>query len=624
MMPWSGPGKPGSKRKFDPVDLVTNSINNGTVQELFPDLFDPNDDAPDSLVPKRSRNTPARPDYWDSNWGRMLISDKEKMMLQPNCREARRFRRRFRVPPKIFFDVFLPQVERIFDFENRSVKFTVPAVFKALIVLRILGRDATADDCVEHSKVSEAACNSIFIKFLKDYATLYYDEYVYFPKPGSAELAKIMESYRVLSFTGCLGSIDASFVPWEKCDKEWKWRCTGKEGQPAVIFQCVVSHSRRVHYVSNAFCGSENDMTTIRKCAEIRHALFELYKDVEFVLYDADGKPFVVKGAYFLSDNGYPDWVSLIRPKSDPQSNTEVYFAEFTESVRKDIECFFGITKARWRFLKNAVRYHSASTISHAFRVAAILHNMLLAYDGLDDEFGDDLEETFRNILPENYDDDNFVVTRIPREYALGGASSLVSFFDIYRPEGKLMLQAIKETMPSKEAISYSDLPSFTKALVKNFQFMYETGNLWWPKSLKKKNCSDAMIRNLPLVERMRDTLRNHLEIRHLPDNKTILVCNIDIMPNTAVVFFKGAFLSQYFHAKLSPEKQTMYIVSPHPNFYLEKKDGCHASAARCGFSSAQGLNCRLMIDTKAGLAHLQALIFIQKGSEIIYYVRTE
>jgi hypothetical protein len=186
---------------------------------------------------------------------------------------------------------------------------------------------------------------------------------------------------------------------------------------------------------------------------------------------------------------------------------------------------------------------------------------------GLDDEFGDDLEENIRNILqilPGKYDDHNFVVARIPREYALGGASSLVSSFDIHRPEGKLILQAIKEAMPSKVAL-------FTKALVTNFKFMYETGNLWWPKSLKKKTCSDVMVRNLSLVERMRDTLRSQLEIRHLPDNMTILVCNMDIMPNTAVVFFKGAFLSRLLHAKLFPERQAIYIVSPHPIFNVEK-----------------------------------------------------
>ncbi len=67
-----------------------------------------------------------------------------------------------------------------------------------------------------------------------------------------------------------------------------------------------MSHSRRVYYVIDAFCGAENDKTNIRICADIKNILFDKYKDVEFFIYDENGKPLVVKGAYFLSDNGYP------------------------------------------------------------------------------------------------------------------------------------------------------------------------------------------------------------------------------------------------------------------------------------------------------------------------------
>ena len=200
-----------------------------------------------------------------------------------------------------------------------------------------------------------------------------------------------METYRLLSFTGCVGSIDATHVKWDQCDKEFKWRCHGKEGQPTVVFQCVVSHSRRVYYVSDAFCGAENDKTTIRKCEDIKEILFGKYKDVEFVNYDEHGKPLVVIGAYFLSDNGYPPWAAFVMPIQHCQSNTETFFREITESVRKDVECFFGVTKVRWRLLKNAIRYHDAKTITNACKVAAILHNTLLAYDGFDLEFGDNL-----------------------------------------------------------------------------------------------------------------------------------------------------------------------------------------------------------------------------------------
>ena len=379
-------GKRESERdlnwKVKSSNLVIDSIRSGSMQEHFPDVFDftekHTEKDTDQIPHKRPRHKPDQPttprkDYWDSTWGRMLIRDKDRLLTQPQSKEAKLFRRRFRLPPKLFFEVFVKQIEEIFDHDvGNQYRFRVPAPIKALIVLRILGRDAKCDDCVEFSMVAESSCNRIFHIFLEKYSANNYNKYVYFPDPtteaGRAELAQIMESYRLLSFTGCVGSLDATHVKWEKCDKEWKWRCNGKEGYPTVAFQCVVSHTRRVYHVSKAFCGAENDLTTIRKCDEIRDALFNKYKDVEFVLYDAAGNPFVVKGAYFLSDNGYPDWRSLIRPINEPQSNSEVYFAEFAESVRKDIECFFGITKARWRFLKNAIQYHSPTAISNAFR----------------------------------------------------------------------------------------------------------------------------------------------------------------------------------------------------------------------------------------------------------------
>jgi hypothetical protein len=69
------------------------------------------------------------------------------------------------MPPKIFFEVFVKQVEEVFDAHVENLyRFRVPVEIKSLIVLRILGRDAKADDCVELSMVSETTCNRIFHK----------------------------------------------------------------------------------------------------------------------------------------------------------------------------------------------------------------------------------------------------------------------------------------------------------------------------------------------------------------------------------------------------------------------------------------------------------------------------
>ena len=61
-----------------------------------------------------------------------------------------------------------------------------------------------------------------------------------------------------------------------------------------------------------------------------------------------------------------------------------VMWAEWLESIRKDVECVFGIVNQRFRWLRNKVPYHDIMLIYNAMRVAAILHNRLLIFDGYD------------------------------------------------------------------------------------------------------------------------------------------------------------------------------------------------------------------------------------------------
>ena len=63
------------------------------------------------------------------------------------------------------------------------------------------------------------------------------------------------------------------------------------------------------------------------------NALMEKYKDVDFIVYDKDGIAKHMKGLWLLSDNGYPTSFSMF-----------------------------------------IIRYHDASTIENAFKVAGILH----------------------------------------------------------------------------------------------------------------------------------------------------------------------------------------------------------------------------------------------------------
>ena len=54
-------------------------------------------------------------------------------------------------------------------------------------------------------------------------------------------------------------------------------------------------------------------------------------------------------------------------------------------SLRKDVECTFGIMKKCFNMLKFGFRQHSAKVCADIFVACCVLHNMLLDWDGRDD-----------------------------------------------------------------------------------------------------------------------------------------------------------------------------------------------------------------------------------------------
>ena len=52
------------------------------------------------------------------------------------------------------------------------------------------------------------------------------------------------------------------------------------------------------------------------------------------------------------------------------------------ESVRKDVECTFGILKKSLLFLKNPIELHALEKIEAASLTCVALHNWLHDYDG--------------------------------------------------------------------------------------------------------------------------------------------------------------------------------------------------------------------------------------------------
>jgi hypothetical protein len=147
----------------------------------------------------------------------------------------------------------------------------------------------------------------------------------------------------------------------------------------------AVGHNKEIMSVSGGFPGTINDKTMFK------HDLFlgdihlrGKYSDVQYSVFDAHGNIKTVKGAWVVCDNGYNKYKCLQHPEKYPETEELVKFSKMLESMRKDVECTFGILKGRWRCLKYGFRFQSSQYVDNTIKACCILHNMLLRWDGLD------------------------------------------------------------------------------------------------------------------------------------------------------------------------------------------------------------------------------------------------
>lgn len=72
-------------------------------------------------------------------------------------------------------------------------------------------------------------------------------------------------------------------------------------------------------------------------------------------------------------------------PMKPPGSTEAQEFSQQLESVRKDVECFFGILKGRFKILNSSILYQDEHFVTNIFSTCCVLHNILHGWDGLGD-----------------------------------------------------------------------------------------------------------------------------------------------------------------------------------------------------------------------------------------------
>jgi Plant transposon protein len=145
----------------------------------------------------------------------------------------------------------------------------------------------------------------------------------------------------------------------------------------------------------------------------------------------------------------------------------ELRWSTRLESVRKDVECFFGRLKGRFRILQSNILFHHQSKVDSVFIASSILHNMNLEHDGLDVAWKDPANwET-----PEDEDD---VDIRESRERLRMRGRLVQSDIEISGEDDR---RVVVEDLDNVEDVSYSD---FRKQLIDHYIYCSDHDLVEW------------------------------------------------------------------------------------------------------------------------------------------------
>ena len=297
---------------------------------------------------------------------------------------SKKFRNRFRLPYHCYIEL-LNEASNEKWFPRWAMmserKRSSPLELLVLGALRYLGRGWTFDDLEESTAISAEVHRAFFhevrvgdlihvmlfisfpntnhisppisllLQFVKVGSTVLYKKYVV--APTTAEEAKAhLGEYEAAGLHGCVGSTDATHITTEKCEFRLKHNHTShKESLPARTYNITVNNRRRILHSTPGGPARWHDKTVVMFDTFVR-GLQEggNLSDVQFQLYERRGGGTILvtyQGAYAISDNGYLRWAATIPPFKTTSKMSEIRWSRWVESMRKDIECAFGILKGR-------------------------------------------------------------------------------------------------------------------------------------------------------------------------------------------------------------------------------------------------------------------------------------
>jgi hypothetical protein len=186
-------------------------------------------------------------------------------------------------------------------------------------------------------------------------------------------------------------------------------------------------------------------------------------------------------------------------PLKHSTNRREIRWSEWIESMRKDVECTFGILKGRFRILKSGIRLQGTINADKIWCTCCALHNWLLEVDGLDVRWERGVPSHWQGEDGQHRDDEDgmasmasqdgiashFALRRLHRPAESRDMSSMGRGAD-YEPDivaanPQLELQPPTENHDKVRLVRKLPFEYFRTRLIEHFDILWTQHKVVWP-----------------------------------------------------------------------------------------------------------------------------------------------
>ena len=405
-----------------------------------------------------------------------------------NHRLRKIFRRRFRLNHNSFLELSneISKHSLFARWSNKDGSGAESSDIRLLCLgaLRYIGRGFTFDDIEEATAISAEVNRVFFHLFLEFGSTVLYNNHV--TVPASTTPPSEWESlFKQAGFPGCIGSSGATHVGMLKCHS---WATINHKGHklnvPSRTYNTTVSHTRQILGTTFGHPSTWNDKTVILYDEVVRNVKTgHLFNDHEFTLleYDKEGNIVAVlySGVWFMVDNGYLSWSCTVPPLKHATTYKSIRFSEWLESIRKDVECTFGILKGRFGVLRYGIRLQSTEKCDQLYLTCCALHNRLLFVDGLHKNWKEGTESDWERMNRE--ETVPFAVRRLNSVSSNHGNTE--NDENVTVDPGNNPFKDC--TVGGKRVVSKMTLELFQNRLIEHFDIQFKNNAINWPSRIQ-------------------------------------------------------------------------------------------------------------------------------------------